>query len=298
MMSRRRAGRGVAAVIAVALLAGCSSISETGKPEESTGVGSSTSAAAGEAAEQAIPLIHVHGVARHPRTGDLLVATHQGLFHQVDGELVRKGPAIDLMGFAIGVDGTLYASGHPAPGTDLPQPVGLITSQDTGRTWQVASLGGRSDFHALTTGPNGVIGFDGTLRHTSDTKTWTARDIPSPPRVLAASPTSGKLLATTSAGLLMSQDEGATWASLDPPETAVLAAWADEETIVISSAAGRLAISSDVGQTWTLHPRSIGVAEALWAGRTSDGQVEIIASVEGQVISTKDAGTTTQTLVQ
>lgn len=292
---RRRAVFGVAAVAVLALLAGCSSTSDTGN--ESTGVGSSTSTAAGEAAGQATPLIHVHGIARHPRTGDLLVATHQGLFHQVDGELVRKGPAIDLMGFTIGDDGTLYASGHPAPGTDLPQPVGLITSQDTGRTWQVASLGGRSDFHALTAGPNGVIGFDGTLRHTSDKRTWTTRDIPSPPRVLAASPTSGTLLATTSAGLLMSH-EGATWTSLAPPETAVLAAWADEETIVTSSAEGRLATSSDAGQTWTLHPTSIGPAEALWAGRTSDGQVEIIASVEGRVISTTDAGTTTQTLVQ
>lgn len=292
---RRRAARGIAAVAVVALLAGCSSISDNGTPQST---GESSSPAAGEAAEQPAPLIHVHGIARHPRTGDVLVATHQGLFQQVDGKLVRKGPAIDLMGFTIGDDGTLYASGHPAPGTDLPQPVGLITSQDTGNTWQVASLGGQSDFHALTAGPNGVIGFDGTLQHTSDTKTWTTQDIPSPPRVLAASPTSGKLLATTSAGLLMSQDEGATWASLAPPETAVLAAWADEETIVISSAAGRLATSSDAGQTWTLHPKNIGVAEALWAGRTSDGQVEIIASVEGQVISTKDAGTTTQTLVQ
>ncbi|MEA5652839.1 MAG: hypothetical protein R5N74_07480 [Cutibacterium granulosum] len=292
---RRRAARGIAAVAVVALLAGCSSISDNGTPQST---GESSSPAAGEAAEQPAPLIHVHGIARHPRTGDVLVATHQGLFQQVDGKLVRKGPAIDLMGFTVGDDGTLYASGHPAPGTDLPQPVGLVTSQDTGGTWQVASLGGQSDFHALTAGPNGVIGFDGTLQHTSDTKTWTTQDIPSPPRVLAASPTSGKLLATTSAGLLMSQDEGATWASLAPPETAVLAAWADEETIVISSAAGRLATSSDAGQTWTLHPKNIGVAEALWAGRTSDGQVEIIASVEGQVISTKDAGTTTQTLVQ
>ncbi|WEV78699.1 hypothetical protein O9K63_02575 [Janibacter cremeus] len=280
----------------MALLAGCSSTSDNGTPQ-STG-GESSSPAAGEAAEQPAPLIHVHGIARHPRTDDLLVATHQGLFHQVDGEFVRKGPAIDLMGFTIGDDGTLYASGHPAPGTDLPQPVGLITSQDTGRTWQVASLGGQSDFHALTAGPNGAIGFDGTLRHTEDTKTWDTRDIPSPPRVLAASPTSGKILATTSAGLLMSHDEGTTWTSLAPPQTAVLAAWADEETIVVSSAEGRLATSSDAGQTWTLHPTSIGPAEALWAGRTTDGQLEIIASVDGRVISTTDAGRTTQTLVQ
>lgn len=293
---RRGAVLGVTTVSVVALLAGCSSTSETGLPQ-SAGDQSSTPAG-GDAAEQATPMLHVHGIARHPRTGDLLLASHQGLFQQVDGKLARIGPAIDLMGFTIGDDGTLYASGHPAPGTDLPQPVGLITSQDTGRTWQVASLGGRSDFHALTASRKGVIGFDGTLRHTSDNKTWTTQDIPSPPRVLAASPTSGKVIATTSAGLLMSEDQGTTWTSLDPPQTAVLAAWADDKTIVTLSTEGRLATSSDAGRTWTLHPKSIGQAEALWAGRTSDGQLEIIASVDGRVISTMDAGTTTQTLVQ
>lgn len=293
-LRRRIAVLGVAAVAVVALLVGCSSTSDTGTAGVESATGTSQEGAAG----QPTSLIHVHGIARHPRTGELLVATHHGLFHRVDGKFVRKGPAIDLMGFTIGKDGTLYASGHPAPGTDLPQPVGLITSQDTGRTWQVASRGGRSDFHALTAGPTGVIGFDGALRHTQDTKTWTTRDIPSPPRVLAASPRSGRVLATTEAGLLISQDDGATWASLAPPETAVLAAWADEDTIVVSSPAGRIATSDDAGRTWRRHPKSIGAAEALWAGRTAEGQLEIIASVEGRVISTTDAGTTTRVLIQ
>ena len=84
---RRRAARGIAAVAVVALLAGCSSISDNGTPQST---GESSSPAAGEAAEQPAPLIHVHGIARHPRTGDVLVATHQGLFQQVDGKLVAR----------------------------------------------------------------------------------------------------------------------------------------------------------------------------------------------------------------
>lgn len=296
MRPRRRAVLGAGGAAVVALLSGCSSTSRTEAPQP-TGNGSPSPGTEGST-ERHPPMIHIHGVARHPRTGDLLLATHQGLFQQVDDDLVRNGPAIDLMGFAIDGDGTLYASGHPAPGTDLPQPVGLITSQDTGGNWQIASRGGQSDFHALSAGPTGVLGFDGTLRHTRDTKTWTTRDIPSPPRVLAASPRSGRVLATTEAGLLISQDDGATWASLAPPETAVLAAWADEDTIVVSSPAGRIATSDDAGRTWRRHPKSIGAAEALWAGRTAEGQLEIIASVEGRVISTTDAGTTTRVLIQ
>ena len=63
----------------------------------------------------------------------------RGLFRHVNGELVQNGQVIDLMGFAVAPDGTYYASGHPGAGVDLPQPVGLITSTDAGRTWRVAS---------------------------------------------------------------------------------------------------------------------------------------------------------------
>lgn len=251
-----------------------------------------------EHTEPAITITHVHAIARDPDNANLLLATHEGLFRQVDGALRRSSPDIDLMGFAVGTDGTFYASGHPGTGTDMPQPVGLITSTNGGASWQVASRGGQSDFHALTVGAGTITGFDGKLRTTADATTWTDRAIPAPPHALAAAPRTGALLATTSAGLLTSTDNGTTWTALSPPEVAVLAAWADDTTAVITTITGRLATSSDAGQTWTLHPESIGMAEALYAGLTEDGQLEILAVVDDKVIRTVDAGATTEVVVQ
>lgn len=264
---------------------------------------SSAAAAAGDqpsaSPSQARPIAitHIHAVARDPKSGELLLATHEGLLRQSAGGLVQAGPVIDLMSFTVGPDGTFYASGHPGSGTDLPQPAGLITSRDSGRTWQVASRGGESDFHALAVGPTSVTGFDDALRTTTDRTSWTTRTIAAPPRALAASQESGTLLATTSAGLLRSGDGAATWRTLTPPETAVLVAWADERTIMIATTTGRLGTSSDAGATWTLGPRSLGVVEALTARRTTNGQLEAVVVVDGKVLRTTDTGATTKVLV-
>lgn len=293
--------RALSAGALVLAVGGLSACAATTAPDASGSRPAGTASSPPSAADEPnapIAITHIHAVARDPKTGELLLATHEGLFRHVEGELSQNGPIIDLMGFAVGPDGTFYASGHPGIGVDLPQPVGLITSTDGGRTWQVTSRGGESDFHALTVGPKGVTGFDGTLRTSTDGRSWTDRSIAAPPRALAASPTSGTLLATTVAGLLLSTDDAATWQKLRPPETAMLVAWADEQTIVTATSAGRLATSDDAGTTWTLHPNTIGTADALFAERTTDGKVEIIVVVDGKVLRTTDGGATTEVVVQ
>ena len=135
-----------------------------------------SSPAATSSSRPPVAITHIHAVARDPKSGELLLATHEGLFRHVNGDLVQNGPVIDLMGFAVAPDGTYYASGHPGVGVDLPQPVGLITSTDAGRSWRVASRGGQSDFHALTASGDTVYGYDGTLRVSTDAgRTWTDR---------------------------------------------------------------------------------------------------------------------------
>lgn len=316
-LPRRAALLGVLGIAATVTLAACSSspvvsptttsattTSATPKPappNASAPTGSTATVPAPAPAADtpvAAQFSHIHAVARDPKSGTLLLATHEGLFGLANGSLQQIGPNIDLMGFTVAPDGTYLASGHPGAGVDLPQPVGLITSTDSGATWEVASRGGESDFHALTAGPNTVIGFDGILRTTTDRRTWTTRAIPAPPRALAAAPTSGTLLAATAAGLLLSPDDGASWRKLTPPEPAVLVAWADEQTIVAVTTGGHLASSNDAGATWTLHPASIGAAGALHAGRTSGGAVEIVVAVGVSLLRTTDNGQNTQTLVR
>ncbi|MBB5747990.1 F510_1955 family glycosylhydrolase [Micrococcus sp. TA1] len=237
-------------------------------------------------------ITHVHAITRDPESGDVLLATHQGLFRLQDGELTQVGPVVDFMGFSLTPEGHYLASGHPAPGTDLPEPLGLAKSTDRGQTWTVLSRGGASDFHALAAGPNGVLGFDGQLRASTDGLNWQSLTIPAAPAALAISPTTGTVLATTETGMLRSTDHGTTWTTLDTPQLMHLVAWADDTTAVGAGADGHLLTSTDRGDTWTVSDRPVGTASALGAGITDDGQTETLLVTGSTVLSTTGGNTT------
>jgi hypothetical protein len=57
----------------------------------------------------------------------------------------------DYMGFT-GSKGRFYSSGHPAPGSGLVNPFGLMRSTDGGRSWTKLGLEGESDFDLLAAG--------------------------------------------------------------------------------------------------------------------------------------------------
>jgi hypothetical protein len=311
-MNRHRP-RWTAALVGAGLLVtvtACAGTPQATRPPAETPAAAATTSAAPESAtssppaasEPATPMelevSHIHAAVRDPQTGALLLATHEGLYRQDGSELRQVGPIIDLMGFAVDPAGTLYASGHPSREAGLPEPVGLITSSDGGNTWQVASRGGESDFHALAVGGSMVVGFDGAFRATEDRQSWTTRDLNIPVIGLAASPQEGTLLATTQAGMIRSGDAGATWERLSPPEAAVLVAWADDTTAVAATVTGKLAFSDDGGLTWTLGPQSIGQVMSLSAQRAANDQVEVIAVVDGTAIATTDYGASTEVLAR
>ena len=80
----------------------------------------------------------------------VLVLTHEGLYELAgknDMKLVGK-EKIDVMGFTT-LGETLVASGHPAEGSKMPNPIGLVKSIDGGLTWKAISLVGEVDFHFL-----------------------------------------------------------------------------------------------------------------------------------------------------
>jgi len=240
-----------------------------------------------------LPGEHVHGISRDPGSGKVNLATHEGLFVlQSDRSWKQVGPTVDLMGFAISGPGTFYASGHPADGVDLPAPVGLIKSTDAGLTWTVMSLGGQSDFHALTASSTAVTGFDGVLRTTSDGKTWTQGGLSAEPRSLAAAPDGSQVLATTDQGLLSSTDGGATWASLASAPPLLLTAWADSKTVVGVTNQGELVVSADAGGSWKTGAAKLTSAEAVCASRDKAGVLEILVATDKGVVQSRDNGAT------
>ena len=288
MLTRRTLLSSSALGSAAALLAACS----PGAPPAPAG----NAGSAGSGQDPAEAISHVHGVVRDPGTGAVVLATHQGAYHRQGGQWVAAGAVVDLMGFAIAPDGTWFASGHPGPGLDLPQPLGLASSTNGGRTWNVESRGGQSDFHALAAGPAGIIAFDGTLRISTDRKTWTDLSIPAPPHSLAISPGTGVTLATTEQGLLRSADHGQSWTTLTPPSLVALIAWADDQTIVGVTVAGLVVTSADAGATWTSGATPLADVNAVGASRTGDAPTEILIVSGTSVLVSTDGGTTTTPL--
>ena len=266
--------------------------------------GSGPGAAAGTGADQkaaaqsgGLPGEHVHGVARDPGDGTVYLATHEGLFRYDKGAPIRVGPVVDWMGFSIAGPGHFYASGHPGDGVDLPAPVGLMETTDAGKTWKVRSLGGESDFHALTSSSKGVLAYDGTLRSTADGKTWTKLAISAEPRSLAAAPDGSRVLATTASGVLLSRDQGATWAPLPAAPPLLLAAWADKTTATGVTTTGHLAVTTNAGATWTTGTARVDSAQAISASRADGGTLEVLLVTDSGVQRSIDSGASFSPLV-
>ena len=121
---------------------------------------------------------HIHSVRAF---GDqVILGTHEGLFRYVDQKTVQSmGPEnFDIMGLAV-LGKKLYASGHPGPGSKLPEPVGLLLSTDSGKTWKKLGLQGEVDFHLLESAGADMYGVDsgsGNLLYSNNAgKKWTSR---------------------------------------------------------------------------------------------------------------------------
>ncbi|MGJ9403517.1 F510_1955 family glycosylhydrolase [Arthrobacter sp. KK5.5] len=220
-------------------------------------------------------LAHVHGAHADPDTGKLLLASHHGLFDATREPAERIGPEVDLMGFTGDGNGTFYASGHPGPGVDLPNPVGLLKSTDGGETWDPLSRQGESDFHALTTTRDGIVGFDGELRTSADGTAWeTVRNAPKP-YALAGTPEGRVVLATTEDGLWRSEDGGASWSPPSGGPVLLTAAFVDARTVAGVAPDGAVYISDDSGETWAETGASGGQPAAVTGTRDDAGEVTV-----------------------
>lgn len=267
------------AVLALALsIGGCTT--DPARQQRDAGPESHHDASGGSSG---LPSQHVHGVARNPADGQVYLATHDGLFRITPATApVRVGPVIDLMGFTLAGPNHFYASGHPGPGTDLPNPVGLIESTDAGQTWTPLSRQGQSDFHTLTASGVGIVGFDGEqLATTRDGRTWQRLTPPVVSHAVAASPDGTILLATSESGLARSADAGKSWQLVTTPMPLQLVAWADATTTVGVAPGGQIATSTDTAATWTVQGSVGGAPHALAAHRTKEGGLEVLA-VTGQ----------------
>lgn len=171
-----------------------------------------------------VTLTHVHGLAYSPDGKRLMVPSHHGLAVYENGKWSKAaGPQHDYMGFAATARG-LYSSGHPAPGSGLVNPFGLIGSRDGGKTWDKLGLEGETDFHVLAASwntnaiyvwnpaPSSRIRQSGLHRTRDEGSTWRqarAAGVKGDPIAVAVHPDDPALVAlATSEGVFESGDAG------------------------------------------------------------------------------------------
>src|SRR6478672_3049962 len=171
-----------------------------------------------------VTLVHVHGLSYSSDGKRLMIPSHFGLALYSDGKWSKApGPEHDYMGFAATAQ-YLYSSGHPAAGSRLVNPFGLLRSKDDGKTWEKLGLEGESDFHVMATSwstnaiyvwnpvPNSRMQQAGLHYTLNDGFAWkraAAKGIDDNPYALAVHPDDPKSVAlATPAGVFASTDAG------------------------------------------------------------------------------------------
>ncbi len=266
------------AVIALpVVLAGCGS-SDTSTPEKS-------------AASLSLPADagHVHGIVRSPK-GDLLIGTHAGFFTPgADGSFARIGDAADYMGLALLPTGSLLSSGHPAPDSGEPNPLGLRQSRDDGTTWTTVTQIPRDDYHVIETGGGRIyaVGSSGAIYAGGAPTTMVAiGDAPPGLIDLAVEPGRGSsLLASTESGLLRSRDGGRTWTPVG--DGVGLLSWVRSDAVFLVDAAGAVSMSADDGASWSARGTIGAPPAALLATSASE---LVAADHDGRILTSGDGG--------
>jgi hypothetical protein len=232
-----------------------------------------------------VGVVHVHGLGVDPGNGTLYAATHSGLF-RIDGPDVAERVGEhwhDLMGFTVVGPNRFLASGHPDLRTDLPPLLGLVESDDAGRTWTSRSLLGETDFHALEAVGGRIYAYDGTSGRfmvSSDGQRWTTRSRIASILDIAVSPTDPtRVLATTEGGVLGSADGGKTWEPIAAAPQASFVAW-DEQQAWLVAPDGTVSSSVNAGRTWRA-VGTLGVSSAPEAFTVADGVLYVATSGSG-----------------
>jgi len=198
----------------------------------------------------------------------VLVLTHEGLFELVGKnniKLVGKD-RIDVMGFT-SLGKLLVASGHPAVGSKMPNPIGLVKSLDGGLTWKPVSLLGKVDFHFLEGAGSDLYGADsqtGKLMYSSDSgKTWkdlgenTFTDIAVSPKM------SGMAIAIKDSELLLTEQAFKSTTKIKNTLKITQIEW--RKSGLYGLGGSSLYKSTNSGKTWTMLSTFKGVPGILSA---------------------------------
>jgi photosystem II stability/assembly factor-like uncharacterized protein len=264
-------------------------------------------------AAASLTLHHIHGLSYSTDGQRLYIPMHHGLAIYSGSHWSKApGPEHDYMGFAV-THQFLYSSGHPAPGTPLKNPFGLIKSPDQGQTWEQLGLTGEADFHLLATGyhTNTVYVFNPTansrmpqagLYSTSDDgKHWRmakSAGLAGSPASLAVHPAQDQVIAVgTRSGVYLSQDAGEHFQRLaDAPQVLAVFFTFDGQDLWFSSFDGKPALTRIRWQTGQREPLELPSLDQDTVTYVAQNPVNAsewaIATYKRDVYVSSDNGTT------
>jgi photosystem II stability/assembly factor-like uncharacterized protein len=266
---------------------------------------------------------HLHGIA-YAEDDNIYVATHEGMLTtgKDGGKWSLKGSYdFDFMGFNVMSDGTMITSGHPGKLSDLPNPLGLMVSENNGEEWKSKSMLGKVDFHILSSNFSnskviyGVNQMDsgrykaGIYVSTDKGKEWEIVDSVGLPEdlhqiySLISMPDDEKsLMAGTQVGVLRSSDGGKTWKVADSSRLitaiSVLPVTKDLISYSITNNEVGIMISKDQGESWENLGNDLGRdAVAYFGVNPKDSNKIAISTFENTVMTTEDGGNNWTTIM-
>lgn len=253
---------------------------------------------------------HLHGIGYSNGGPGFVIATHAGLYQYAGGQWKEANhEKHDYMGFSATRDG-FFSSGHPEPGSDLKNPLGLIKSVDRGGSVETLAFYGQLDFHYMAAGydSNEVFVVNETpikelpagLEYTTDEgATWESASMngftSDTISNVAAHPSDKGMLAIGSKdGIFISRDYGENFERM--PETgSVLYVFLTEAGGVFSSYEQEKVqlkrFSSGSGQIEELSLPSEQMSPiVMLAVHPDDGQEMVIATYDNDIYMTEDGG--------
>lgn len=265
--------------------------------------------------KQADTFSHIHGLSKHPNDNNkILLASHEGLMEydkEAKQALYVGTEQFDLMGYMhIPGSTTLVTSGHPGPGSKLPNPLGVLWSDDAGQTWEVRGLYGMIDFHALaaTSDKSRLLGqgSDGTnnvlIESYDQGYTWDVLKSKGVPLSheeffqLGLAPNNGDIAyAATAQGLFYSDNGGKDWVKkFDGYITALKVLAEDEIVFYEASENGLFRLKGDEFISYGLY---LG-ADAVNYIVVDDPSLVTVSTFENNILETTDHGAAWKTLLK